>query len=78
MKSSMLAMGACERVKKIVRVYPVEVANSAILTELIAILTENPMSPLAGSSMHALSVMALSPAGRQKTCMAGGAAPLVR
>lgn len=78
MKSSMLAMGACERVKKIVRAYPVEVANSAILTELIAILLDGPCTPLGGSALQALALLALSPEGRQRVCMAGGAVPLIR
>ncbi|KAG2499900.1 hypothetical protein HYH03_002188 [Edaphochlamys debaryana] len=78
MKGSMLAMGACERVKKIARVYPVEIANSAIMQELIAILKDNAATALAGSVMQALSIMALNPEGRQKVCLAGAGAPLIR
>lgn len=78
MRNSMLAMGACERVKKIARGYPVEVANSAIMVELIAILKDSPATNLAGSVMQALSIMALNPEGRQKVCLAGATAPLVR
>ncbi|KAG2448384.1 hypothetical protein HYH02_006966 [Chlamydomonas schloesseri] len=77
MKNSMLAMGACERVKKITRVYPLEVANCAIMDELIDILKEGPATPLAGSVMQALSVMALHPEGRQKVCRAGASLPLI-
>ncbi|GFR40972.1 hypothetical protein Agub_g1637 [Astrephomene gubernaculifera] len=78
MKSSMLAMGACERVKKIARVYPVEVANSAIMEELVGCLKEGPATALAGAVMQALSIMALNPEGRQRVCLAGAAGPLIR
>ncbi|GIL42852.1 hypothetical protein Vafri_704 [Volvox africanus] len=78
MRNSMLAMGACERVKKIARGYPVEVANSNIMDELVAILKDGPATALAGSVMQALSIMALNPEGRQRVCLAGAAAPLIK
>ncbi|EFJ51935.1 hypothetical protein VOLCADRAFT_116143, partial [Volvox carteri f. nagariensis] len=78
MRTSMLAMGACERVKKIARGYPVEVANSAIMDELVAILKDGPDTALAGSVMQALSIMALNPEGRQKVCLAGATTPLIK
>ncbi|KAG2442613.1 hypothetical protein HXX76_002698 [Chlamydomonas incerta] len=77
MKNSMLAMGACERVKKIARVYPMEVANSAIMDQLTDILKDGPATALAGNVMQALSVMALNPEGRQKVCLAGASLPLI-
>jgi hypothetical protein len=78
MRNSMLAMGACERVKKIARGYPTEVANSAIMDELVVILKDGPATALGGSVMQALSIMALNPEGRQRVCLAGAAAPLIK
>lgn len=52
MRNSMLAMGACERVKKIARVYPVEVANSAIMQELLGVIKDDPASALSGAVMQ--------------------------
>ncbi|KXZ56806.1 hypothetical protein GPECTOR_1g726 [Gonium pectorale] len=78
MRGSMLAMGACERVKKIARAYPVETAGSAIMEQLIAILLDSAGSALAGGVLQALSLMALNPEGRQRVCLAGAAAPVIR
>ncbi len=52
MRNSMLAMGACERVKKIARAYPVEVANSAIMQQLLGVIKDDPASALSGAVMQ--------------------------
>ncbi|GAX80535.1 hypothetical protein CEUSTIGMA_g7973.t1 [Chlamydomonas eustigma] len=77
-KTSMMAVGACERVKKFARVFPKDIAESPILSELINIVVEGPMTPLAGAAMSALAAMAMSPDGRQFVCTAGGTAPIIK
>lgn len=77
-KTSMLAIGACERVKKIARMYPRELSGSPILTELVKIISEAPGTPLGGAAMSALATLSLSPEGRQQIWMLGGTNPLIR
>ena len=77
-KTSMLALGACERIRRTARVYPTLVAASALLPELVHIILDAPESPLAGAAMSALAVVSLYPDGRQAVCMAGAAPPLIR
>lgn len=74
----MLAIGACERVKKMAKSFPSEIIDSPILSELIGIIKEGPGTPLAGAAMSALSTMALVPHGRQAICISGGAPPLIK
>mmetsp|Transcript_12423 Transcript_12423/g.26835 ORF Transcript_12423/g.26835 Transcript_12423/m.26835 type:complete len:380 (+) Transcript_12423:336-1475(+) len=77
-KTSMLAMGACERIKKTAKVYPMEIIQSPILAELITIIKDGPATPLAGASMSAMSTLALAPEGRQQICLQGGVVPLIK
>lgn len=77
-KTSMLAIGACERVKKIARMYPRELSGSPILAELVKIISEAPGTPLGGAAMSALATLSLSPEGRQQIWMLGGTNPLIR
>lgn len=74
----MLAIGACERVKKIARLYPRELSGSPILAELVKIISEAPGTPLGGAAMSALATLSLSPEGRQQIWMLGGTNPLIR
>jgi hypothetical protein len=74
----MLALGACERIKRTARVYPKMISDSPLLPELVHIILDGPESPLAGASMSVLSVLALVPEGRQIVCLAGASSPLVR
>lgn len=74
----MLALGACERIKRTARVYPKLIADSPLLPELVHIIFDGPESPLAGASMSALSALALMPEGRQAVCMSGASSPLIR
>lgn len=41
-RTSMLAMGACERIKKLARAWPTEVIASPILNELVQVLLDGP------------------------------------
>lgn len=77
-KTSMLAVGACERVKKIGRSHPRDILNSPILPELISIIADGPGTPLAGAAMSALATLALCPEGRQQIVLKGGATPIVK
>lgn len=74
----MLAIGACERVKKIARLYPRELSGSPILAELVKIISEAPGTPLGSAAMSALATLSLSPEGRQQIWMLGGTNPLIR
>lgn len=76
-KTSMLALGACDRVKKISREYPKDIATSTVLTELINNVRDDPLTPLAGACMSALSSLAMHPDGRQMIFLQGGTTPLI-
>lgn len=78
LKRSMLTVGACERVRKLCKVHPNDCLHDAILGALIELLVDAPASPVAGAAMEALSMLALTPEGRQKVCLSGGAIPLLR
>lgn len=77
-RNSMLAQGACERVKKLSKAYPAEIVASPILDELVKILEDGPGTPLALGAMAAMSSLALLPEGRQKIVLLGGATPLIK
>ncbi|KAJ9508624.1 hypothetical protein QJQ45_027906 [Haematococcus lacustris] len=77
-KTSMLALGACERIKKLAKAHPLDIINSPILPELIHIVEEGPGTPLASAAMGAMATMALVPEGRQRIVMLGGAEPLIK
>ncbi len=77
-KTSMLAMGACERIRKLSKAHPHEVCTSPILPEMIKILEDGPLMPLAGAVLAALATLALNPEGRQCIVLLGGAPPLVK
>ncbi len=74
----MLAMGVCERIKKIARAFPKIIICSPILPALIAVIKEGPWSPLSGAAMSALATLSLVPEGRQQICLQGAAAPLIK
>ncbi|KAL6748166.1 hypothetical protein V8C86DRAFT_2885561 [Haematococcus lacustris] len=77
-KTSMLALGACERIKKLAKAHPIDIINSPILPELIHIVEEGPGTPLASAAMGAMATMALVPESRQRIVMLGGAEPLIK
>ena len=77
-KTSMLAIGACERIRKLSRAHPHEVCQSAILPELVKILHDGPLMPLAAAVLSALSTLALDPEGRQSIVLLGGAVPIIK
>eukprot|EP00798_Chlamydomonas_sp_ICE-L_P017961 gene17961-24366_t len=77
-RSSMLALGACERVKKIARHHNNDIAYSSILPELVNIVSENPDTPLAAGAISALCTIAMTPDGRQRICVMGGAPPVIK
>lgn len=77
-RASMLALGACERVKRIARWHPLDIVRSPVVGELVAIISDDPSTPLAGMAMSALATVALVPEGRQAITMQGGAEPLIR
>ncbi|KAF5836324.1 hypothetical protein DUNSADRAFT_6051 [Dunaliella salina] len=77
-KTSMLALGACERVKKLAKAHPVDVIRSPILKELLTILKDGPATPLAGGAISALVALALVPEGRKHIVLLGGALPIVK
>jgi hypothetical protein len=74
----MLALGACERIKKLARVYPSDVIQSPILDELIHIVDDGPGTQLSNAAMNAMATMALVPEGRQRIVLLGGAPPLIK
>jgi hypothetical protein len=74
----MLALGACDRIKKIARAHPGTIISSPILPELLQIIKDGPATPLAGGAMSALATLSLVPEGRQMICVMGAAVPLVR
>ena len=76
-KTSMLAMGAVERVKRIAREWPKEMAESIVLPELILTIKEEPHSLLSGACMSALSTISLNPDGRQMIFVKGASPPLI-
>ncbi|MEW5299413.1 MAG: hypothetical protein WDW36_002431 [Sanguina aurantia] len=75
---SMLALGACDRVKRISKAHPQDIANSPIIKELLEILSENSDSALAASAMAALATVSLHPTGRQRISMEGAIPILVK
>lgn len=75
-KTSMLAVGAAERIKRVARVFPKEICASDIPGALVAVIETT--SPLAGAAMAALTTLATAPEGRQVICLQGGVPPLVR
>ena len=77
-KTSQLAMGACERVKKLAHVYPQIVLSSPILPELVQILKDGPGMPLGNAALSTMSTLTLVPEGRQALVMAGVATPVIR
>mmetsp|Transcript_12951 Transcript_12951/g.23035 ORF Transcript_12951/g.23035 Transcript_12951/m.23035 type:complete len:285 (-) Transcript_12951:1549-2403(-) len=77
-KSSMLAHGACERVKKIAKMYTKELVITPILPELVNIVKDGPGTPLAVSALSTLAILALSPEGRQRIVMCGVLTPIIR
>lgn len=74
----MLAIGACERVRKLSKAHPHDVCASPILPELLKILEEGPLMPLAAAVLSALSTLALAPEGRQAIVIQGGAVPIIK
>jgi hypothetical protein len=73
----MLALGACDRVRKIAREWPRDLAESPVLTELIITVKDDPLSQLSGSCMAALSTISLHPDGRQIIFINGASQPLI-
>jgi len=78
-KTSSLALGACERVRRIARSFPVEVcADAHVVPGVVELAAAAEPGALTAAALGALAMLAAVPQGRQRVAAAGAIPPAIR